>query len=295
MISEIISSRDREMLEQVSENIKDNIGAEQEIIAINNEEGKYGICKAYNTGAQKSRFDILCFMHEDIIFHTRQWGEMVIRHLSNNSIGLIGVAGGIYKSKSIEAWGMEPIEYARMNLIQDYKDDREQKHLYSNPFNESVADVATVDGLWLCTRKEVWRKNGFDEINFTGFHFYDLDFSLQVIQSYRVCVVYDVLMEHKSEGSVNKSWIKNAIIFHQKWKHFLPYAADRMYDVKKKRIEQLKAKRFLNILKANGYDKKTYLKYYIDFIKLNSFGYNARMVKDFILRRLALNRITAIL
>ncbi|WP_262888705.1 glycosyltransferase family protein [Pontibacter pamirensis] len=268
MISIIICSVNSNMLKEVAENVKDTIGILHEIIAIDNRNGKYGICEAYNIGASKSKYDVLCFMHEDLIFHTIDWGRRVVEHLNDTTIGLIGVAGGTYKSKSLDAWGIDPIEFARMNVLQDYKSGRPQDHLYSNPFNEFVADVASVDGLWFCTRKEVWQNNKFDETTLKEFHFYDIDFSLQVLQSYRVCVVYDILLQHISEGSINRSWLENAVLFHNKWKQTLPYSVDGLYDEKKKAIEIRRAKNILQLLKKYRFSQLIYLQHYFRYVIL---------------------------
>ena len=54
------------------------------------------------------------------------------------------------------------------------------------PFEE----VVTLDGLGLFVRKEVWNLYPFDEKLLIGFHCYDLDFSLQIVNNIKImCVV----------------------------------------------------------------------------------------------------------
>lgn len=73
MISIIICSKNKDLLKDVSANIELTIGVPYEIIAIENNKGEFGICKAYNDGASKAKYDIFCFMHEDISFETQNW------------------------------------------------------------------------------------------------------------------------------------------------------------------------------------------------------------------------------
>ena len=50
---------------------------------------------------------------------------------------------------------------------------------------EWFAEVVAVDGFGMFVRKEVWKANPFDEKMLTGFHCYDVDFSLQIAVSKR--------------------------------------------------------------------------------------------------------------
>ncbi len=80
----------------LKENIRATIGVAFEIIPIINSGGRIGICEAYNIGARRSKFGMLCFMHEDVRMHTMSWGKIVSRILQDKSIGLLGVAGSIF-------------------------------------------------------------------------------------------------------------------------------------------------------------------------------------------------------
>src|SRR5688500_11226699 len=97
MLSIIISSTSQEKLAGIKKNIAETSGVEYEIIEfINN--GEYGLCKAYNDGANKAVYPYLCFVHDDVLFHTINWGNRIIHHLQDKTAGVIGVAGGCYKS-----------------------------------------------------------------------------------------------------------------------------------------------------------------------------------------------------
>lgn len=228
MISIIICSQSRDVVMATEENIRETIGVDVELIVIPNAEGKFGICHAYNTGALKARYDIFCFMHEDISYETKNWGERVIRHLSNKKTGLIGIAGGDTKSMTPSSWPSSIFE-SEISIIQHYKSkDKPPKKIITTGYPDNSSQykkVTCIDGVWMCTRRDVFDKYQFDEKTFTGFHGYDIDFSLQVGLSYQVCAVSDILIHHYSEGSFNNDWLKSTIVVSKKWKKQLPRSA----------------------------------------------------------------------
>ena len=48
----------------------------------------------YNESGSKAIYPLLCFMHEDILIETKDWGELIGKHLERKETGMIGVAGG---------------------------------------------------------------------------------------------------------------------------------------------------------------------------------------------------------
>ncbi len=226
MISIIICSRDKKVLETLASNIALTIGIAYETIVIENPNGSFGICEAYNKGAAKANFDILCFMHEDVIFETHDWGKKVLDHLADKSTGLLGLAGGHTKSLVPGSWPSY-ISENEMSLVQHYKDPSKspEKIIQTGAtVPGKPAKVACIDGVWMCTRKDVFSRNRFDEQNFKRFHGYDIDFSLQVNQAYHVYVVFDILLHHYSEGSFNREWLTENIRLSNKWKNQLPFS-----------------------------------------------------------------------
>jgi hypothetical protein len=230
MISIVICSRSVAVLSQVEESVKDTIGLAYEIIAVDNSAGKYSIFEAYNIGIDKSKYDIICFMHEDISFKTANWG-LIVRKLfeENKKLGLLGVAGSSYKTFIPSGWVAAYAEKAGyVNILQSFKDKRIDLHSYANPKKELLAKVISVDGVWFCARKSIATEMRFDEHTFKGFHCYDVDFSLSVGQQYDVAVTFEILINHFSEGSFDESWAAETIRLHEKWKHHLPLAAEQL-------------------------------------------------------------------
>lgn len=243
MISIVICSANEEELAQVSENIGNTVGVAYEIIAIDNRTAGRGICEVYNEGARRARFDILCFMHEDIELRTTGWGAKVLDIFNQNpELGLLGIAGGGYKSLAPSSWYNYFLQenggfYA--NLVQGYRHTgREETVEYKNPRNEPLSRVACIDGCWMCTRREVVRQFRFDEKLLKGFHGYDLDFSIAVNQRYQVAVTFEVLLKHFSEGNFNQTWRTQILKVQKKWPHVLPLNIDGLPDSSLKRIER---------------------------------------------------------
>jgi hypothetical protein len=123
MISIIICSVHPSLFILIEENISKTIGTPPfEIIKIDNTNNQYGICTAYNTGAAAAKFPYLCFVHEDVIFRSMNWGEELISFFEKNQeTGLIGIAGSKYKSLSPGSWvnGLPSLDC--LNLIQHGK------------------------------------------------------------------------------------------------------------------------------------------------------------------------------
>jgi len=233
MISVIICSAKEQDLVKAKENISQTIGVAHEVIAFDNSDGKKGICEVYNAGGKLAKFDILCFMHEDIEMITPEWGKQMVSLFADNpNIGLAGVAGGGYKSITPSGWYNYDIENnggAYSNILQGYKrDGLPETHDYNNPNNESFSKVACVDGCWLCARKTVWQEFPFDELLLKKFHGYDLDFSLSVNLKYDVVVTFEVLLRHFSEGNYDHKWFEEMLKVHEKWSYYLPVDADKV-------------------------------------------------------------------
>ncbi|MDF7810187.1 glycosyltransferase [Hymenobacter sp. YC55] len=222
MISVIICSRDDKSLQLVSRNVKSTVGVPYEIIGVDNRKGEYSICQAYNIGASQSKYDILCFMHEDICFHTQEWGSIVEDILSDQTVGVLGVAGSEYQIKAPSSWWSIGAQFNRIQILQKLP-GKDSELLSANPKETGLADVAVLDGLWLCSRKDVWLQHKFDEKTFKDFHFYDVDFCASIFPHYRICVTFDILIEHFSNGTINKPWLINALKYQAKYKSALPF------------------------------------------------------------------------
>ena len=94
MISIIICSRNKFLNDILAKNIQDTIGVVYEIILIDNSDNIYSIFSAYNEGINRSQYPYICFIHEDIMFRTSRWGNLICESFkSDQTIGMIGVIG----------------------------------------------------------------------------------------------------------------------------------------------------------------------------------------------------------
>lgn len=264
MISIIICSANKKHLDTVKESIAKTIGCEYEILAYENSKGERGICEIYNQGGADAKYNALCFMHEDIEYKTQDWGKILLRILSENpSLGLLGIAGADYKSLAPSSWsnfgpseGFKGNHY--MNLLQGFKfEEREPVRELRNPKNEKLSKIACLDGVWMCTTKEVFSKVKFDESILQGFHGYDLDYSIAVNNlGMEVFITYEILIHHFSEGKCDKVWFSNIKKLHKKWSHILPINYANLSFGEIAVVEKRMFRQFFTKYLDDGYSKK---------------------------------------
>ncbi len=124
MISIIICSIDIKRYLEIEKNIGETIGVVYETIKVPNP-GTMGLCEAYNKGGKIANYNILCFVHEDILFRTQNWGRILIDHFANLiEVGIIGLAGSVFKNRMLSSWWQEPVsnmEPKRCRLTQHFK------------------------------------------------------------------------------------------------------------------------------------------------------------------------------
>lgn len=215
MISIIVSSRQPEQLFRLSENIEQSIGVPFELLSCDNGQGSIGLCKVYNDFAQIAQFDILLFLHEDVLFHTKDWGNILIRIFRDRNVGLVGVLGADTLTKVPSGWAKQDARFNKGAL-------KQHGEIFSQEDHIGLTSVLAIDGVFMATTKVVWNESKFDEISLKGFHGYDFDFSMQVAQQYQVLVCNEILIEHFSKGSFNRDWINTTILLNKKWSHQLP-------------------------------------------------------------------------
>ena len=280
MISVIISTHNAEYLEMLRKNIHQTIGVNYEIIAIQNNT-QTGICEIYNRGASQAKFSNLCFVHEDVLFVNKNWGENLISILEDADAGVVGVAGSTFLPKNPAPWWIS---------IHDIGLIKKEGILFNNIVNEAPPDnepfgnsqpgqltknyVGILDGVFMAVRKTVWSQIKFDELTFNHFHFYDLDFSASVGLSFKNYVTNSISIKHFSNGTLDINWLSAAVAFNKKWRSKLPLnkghlsndliqkfeliAAREFYEmcIEKKFYPVLIMKCWLYILKETGFSKE---------------------------------------
>lgn len=271
MISIVICSRSSSIGEELQENIALTIGVPYELVVIDNSCNKYTIFEAYNLGVQKSKFPYLCFMHDDILYHTKDWGSKVINYFADGTTGAIGIAGSPYATYLPGSWWGGELVNETLMRVDGIKLKPTTKSIGCAFPSSGKTAVAVLDGVWLCIRKSIFSDISFDEESYTGFHFYDVDISLQIIaQGHQNYSINDIFISHSSPSNVNRNWCENALIFNKKWADFLPLSCMELNPSRKNEAELKTLKEYLYILMDNNYSRKTLYK--IAFGRLLQFG-----------------------
>jgi glycosyltransferase involved in cell wall biosynthesis len=222
MISIVVCARKKDISEELRSNILNTIGCEYELIVIDNSQNQYSIYSAYNHGIEQSRGDIICFLHDDVLWHTPQWGDFVQRFFNGKpQAGLLGIAGTRLKTRIPSAWWHAPRHLLAMQLIQHLPHN--ETRLENTGFErEAEVEVVAIDGVCMFMRRSCGLKM---KTAATGFHCYDLYLSLACrARGFRIYVTKNLLLEHFSKGTLNNSWIDTTLKLHQEFRDVLPQA-----------------------------------------------------------------------
>ena len=283
MISIIICSKNPAYLNALTQNISETIGISYELLAFDNRLSKKGIAAVYNSQAAKARYETLCFVHEDIVIHTVGWGMILKNLLANKSVGLVGISGAVFKSKYPGIWSSCETNLYRTNSIQHFKNSIEPVITNINPENATHENVVVIDGVFMATRKNIFLNNKFDEILLKGFHGYDIDYSIQIGQQYKVLVSFEILIEHLSEGILSPVWLKDSIHVHKKWSKALPLQSNLLAAEQIHLNDYLAMQNLMSVaLKYKGNKKivlLNYLKLIFLFRKYNRFKFSKSVCK----------------
>jgi len=272
MLSIIICSRNKVLSKEFTENIKVTVGVDYEIVYIDNSENKYSIFAAYNLGITQSKYPYLCFVHEDVFFHTSDWGEKVISHLQDTKTGIIGVAGSDLVTRIPASWANMISQGHNIILTDNARKKPTEIILLPKNYNLSKRSSIILDGLFMCMRKDLTNKIHFDE-NLKGFHGYDYDISLQSIMAgYTNYVIYDIKLEHFSGGKTSILYFRNLISIFKKWENNLPIVGDNVTLEERLEIPEIERKKLYQLTKKmvrKGFgieEIKTEVSYYANMI-----------------------------
>jgi len=272
MLSIIICSRNKVLSKEFTENIKVTVGVDYEIVYIDNSENKYSIFAAYNLGITQSKYPYLCFVHEDVFFHTSDWGEKVISHLQDTKTGIIGVAGSDLVTRIPASWANMISQGHNIILTDNAREKPTEIILLPKNYNLSKRSSIILDGLFMCMRKDLTNKIHFDE-NLKGFHGYDYDISLQSIMAgYTNYVIYDIKLEHFSGGKTSILYFRNLISIFKKWENNLPIIGDNVTLEERLEIPEIERKKLYQLTKKmvrKGFgieEIKTEVSYYANMI-----------------------------
>lgn len=249
MFSIICCSINPQAADRLRANIEATCGVPFEFIAYDNRGRSDGLCKVYNACAARARYDMLCFVHEDVEFLTEGWGRIIAAKLAEPDCGVIGFAGSILKLRRLSGWHNGGGDL-RAHYVQ-YMNGRHHTADF-NPEGLDFSPVVTLDGLCLFVRRDVWQKTPFDEQTFTGFHGYDIDFTLAVACRCRNYVCNKVMVEHFSTGGYSQQWLDTMKRLHHKWRSRLPIFATPLPKSEIDRYERVSESYFIRFMWQKG-------------------------------------------
>lgn len=227
MISIVILSYRSAFLNSLLENISKTIGNSQyETLIIENTERNHSLGSGYNEAVKKAKGDYLCFVHEDVLFRSQDWGkEFISAMLANHQLGLVGVMGSKFKSAFPTGW-YNPVNncvYHTGSILQGGNNYNNVEFVDFSPGSTMLDKVVCLDGVLLFTKKEIVKTLRFDDVLLKGFHGYDIDFSLQVyFAGYEVAVLKSVKLLHYSSGNADIAWEDVNKLISDKWAKKLP-------------------------------------------------------------------------
>jgi|WetSurMetagenome_2_1015567.scaffolds.fasta_scaffold27774_3 hypothetical protein len=228
MISIIICSVNPSFFKEIELNIKETIGIEYEIIGFDNREKKLSLCKVYNLCAQKAKYQYLCFIHEDMFFYTKNWGDIILDfYKSKTNVGIVGFSGSDIVPADFVEWNIN--KYHSKTHIVFAKNKSLPMSSFKCFFNYSkdYERVIILDGMFLFVSKIIWNENKFDEINYINFHLYDTDFSFSISRHYQNYVCTKILAVHRCHSKLNAVYISELLNFRNKWHQKLPVSINR--------------------------------------------------------------------
>ncbi|MCR4923787.1 MAG: glycosyltransferase family protein [Lachnospiraceae bacterium] len=177
---------------------------EIEWIAIDNRNDRFtSAASALNYGFRESSFNIVVFLHQDIVLYDQLTIDRVVDAAEQGNI--VGFAGR-------RANGGE--------MVSTLITGEDEKFTYAFDFGDSDRiKVSTCDECFMAMSRETFELLGaFDEKNFDGWHFYGVDFSLRAAKKHIPVLVVRANAWHRSRGNWDKNFNKYKNILRKKYK-----------------------------------------------------------------------------
>jgi GT2 family glycosyltransferase len=213
MISIIVCSINPDRFKRVCDTYSRVFGTEDtELIAVHD---ALSLAEAYNRAVPACKGDLIIFSHDDIQILNADFKERLLGHMEHAD--MVGIAGSTHVTGGAWAQPAYPYIYGQ---IAHYSPA--EKLYFAGVWGvpqRRVDGIKAMDGVFLCTRRNLAREIPFDEKAFTGFHGYDMDFTFRAhLAGFRLAVGCDLCILHESSGQWDNSWKRYEDIF--RLKHF---------------------------------------------------------------------------
>lgn len=190
-------------------------GLEHEIVGVHDARS---MCEACNRGVAASRGDVLVFTHDDVEVASPDFAARLLDAL--DAADVVGIAGTSRIAGAAWAASGPPHIHGQVG----YRGDRGAIEVVAFGLDAPVrADAQALDGCFMAARREVLEELRFDDATFTGWHLYDVDFTVSAwLAGFSVAVREDLLVIHQSRGRYDERWQRDAARFAAKHRAALP-------------------------------------------------------------------------
>jgi hypothetical protein len=228
MVQFISLSRQRDNSDKLAKSISFIMGdlAPWNLIVVDG--NQYDMFSGFNHGAGQAKGEVLVFVHDDVQFLGNPLTMATpLKLLEDPKVGFVGVAG----TRLLEAGGC----WWGRNVMRDvlascrgmaWHRAENEFGLHVNvwpPGGGQFGRVLVLDGILLmCHRRTFDRLGGFDDRNYQGFHFYDIDITFRAAQEKLANFAAPIPLLHQSDGPVREGWETNRQVFLRKFGHLLP-------------------------------------------------------------------------
>lgn len=218
------------------DHINNTIGCRHEVACYKNN-NEFSLTEIYNKALMDYKSvtnSIFVFIHNDIVFKTRNWGKVLLNKFNNNpDYAIIGLAGTAQLNEDGVWWSDKSKLYGIVNHTDGIK---EWESKFSPSFN-GIKDVVSIDGVFISLDPEIITYN-FDE-KYKGFHYYDISFCAKnFISGCNIGVVSDIRILHKSIGITTNEWEENRKLFVEEYKEEFPIALEfDIHDIQNLKIK----------------------------------------------------------
>ena len=201
-----------------------NTAQEGEFEVFFKENNTDSLAKVYNKAidfAIKENIDHIILCHDDIILENFDYTKLK-RHF--NDYDILGVAGASQiKVQEPALWHLMGggLGGGHLHGAVAHLDGSDKKTMTS--FGPYPHKAVIMDGVFLAISRKVFKKIRFDESCPSGFHFYDLQYTLDASIAGYKCGVVDAYITHASPGlrEFTKDWKEGQSWFLEKYKDYL--------------------------------------------------------------------------
>lgn len=201
-----------------TEYLKQNCGVEDvEILQFINP-GHYSLSQIYNHALNRAEYDLIVFVHDDVIFETPRWGINLIKHFTHSNFGILGVAGTSHLSNT-GIWWQDKTKM--MGIIKHHQQEKTWVSQYCHDFGDKILPAVCIDGVFIAVHRK--RIHTIFNESLQGFHFYDIDFCLSNhMADVKIGVIFNIKLIHHSIGATDEQWENNRLRFITSHAYHLP-------------------------------------------------------------------------